>query len=105
ALGLGLESTRIRAVAKELLKTGQIVRGFIGISYLPLTPRQAIALGLPAAAGITVQQVVAGSPAAQAGLRQGDVLTKVNDQQIDQDHPLTSIMVRTRPGDKVRLTV
>ena len=38
-------------------------------------------------------------------LRQGDVLTKVNDQQIDQDHPLTSIMVRTRPGDKVRLTV
>ena len=104
-LGFAVSSNTIRDIANELIKNGQIVRGFIGISYLPLTPRQAISLGLPAAAGITVQQVVAGSPAAQAGLRQGDVLTKVNDQQIDQDHPLTSIMVRTRPGDKVRLTV
>ena len=104
-LGFAVSSNTIRDIANELIKNGQIVRGFIGISYLPLTPRQAISLGLPAAAGITVQQVVAGSPAAQAGLRPGDVLTKVNDQQIDQDHPLTSIMVRTRPGDKVRLTV
>src|SRR5437762_1163948 len=104
-LGFAVSSNTIRDIANELITNGQIVRGFIGISYVPLTPRQAISLGLPAAAGITVQQVVAGSPAAQAGLRQGDVLTKVNDQQIDQDHPLTSIMVRTRPGDKVRLTV
>src|SRR5438045_3472934 len=104
-LGFAISSNTVRDIANELIKNGQIVRGFIGISYLPLTPRQAISLGLPAAAGITVQQVVAGSPAAQAGLRAGDVLTKINDQQIDQEHPLTSIMVKSRPGDKVRLTV
>src|SRR5256885_7088713 len=104
-LGFAVSSNTIRDIANELIKNGQIVRGFIGISYVPLTPRQAISLGLPATAGITIQQVVAGSPAAQAGLRAGDVLTKVNDQQIDQEHPLTSIMVRSRPGDKVRLSV
>jgi S1-C subfamily serine protease len=104
-LGFAVSSNTIRDISNELIKNGQIVRGFIGISYLPLTPRQAISLGLPATAGITIDSVVAGSPAAQAGLRQGDIITKVNDQQIDQQHPLTSIMAKTRPGDRARLTV
>ncbi len=104
-LGFAVSSNTIREIANELIKNGQIVRGFIGIRYLPLTPRQAISLGLPAAAGITVQTVDAGSPGAQAGLRVGDIITKVNDQQIDQQHPLTSIMAKTRPGDRVKLTI
>ena len=104
-LGFAVSSNTIRDIANELIKNGQIVRGFVGISYLPLTPRQAISLGLSATAGITIQSVVAGSPAAQAGLRAGDIITKVNDQQIDQQHPLTSIMAKTRPGDKARLSV
>jgi serine protease Do len=41
----------------------------------------------------------------QAGLRQGDVVTKVNDQPIDAEHPLKSLMLKFRPGDRVRLTV
>jgi len=104
-LGFAVSSNTIRDIANELITSGQIVRGFIGISYLPLTPRQAISLGLPATAGITIDSVVAGSPAAQAGLRPGDIITKVNDQQIDQQHPLTSIMAKTRTGDRARLTV
>jgi len=104
-LGFAVSSNTIRDIANELITNGQIVRGFIGISYVPLTPRQAISLGLPATAGITIDSVVAGSPAAQAGLRPGDIITKVNDQQIDQQHPLTSIMAKTRPGDRARLTV
>ena len=104
-LGFAVSSNTIRDIANELIKNGQVVRGFIGISYQPLTPRQAISLGLPATAGIVVQSVVPGSPGAQAGLRAGDIITKVNDQQIDQQHPLTSIMAKTRPGDRVRLTV
>ena len=104
-LGFAVSSNTIRDIANELITSGQIVRGFIGISYLQLTPRQAISLGLPATAGVTIDSVVAGSPAAQAGLRPGDIITKVNDQQIDQQHPLTSIMAKTRPGDRARLTV
>ncbi len=104
-LGFAISSNTIREIANELIKSGQVVRGFIGISYTPLTPRQAISLGLSATAGITVQTVVAGSPGAQAGLRVGDIITKVNDQQIDQEHPLTSIMAKTRPGDRVKLSV
>ena len=104
-LGFAISANTIRTVADELIKNGKIERGFIGIQYSPLSPRNAVALGLPAAAGIQISAVVPGSPAAQAGLKVGDVVTKLNDQQIDQEHPLQSLMVKFRPGDKVRLTI
>jgi S1-C subfamily serine protease len=104
-LGFAISSNTIREIANELIKNGQIVRGFIGISYTPVTPRQAVSLGLSAPAGITVSAVVRSSPADVAGLQVGDIITKLNDQQIDQTHPLNSLMLKTRPGDKVRLTL
>lgn len=104
-LGFAISSNTIREIANELIKNGQIVRGFIGISYTPVTPRQAATLGLTAPAGINVSAVVRGSPAEAAGLRVGDILTKLGDQQIDQAHPLNALMVKTRPGDRVRLTL
>jgi 2-alkenal reductase len=104
-LGFAISSNTIRDISNELIKNGQITRGFIGISYTPLTPRQAIAAGLNTPAGITVSAVVRGSPAEVAGIRVGDIITKMNDQLIDQTHPLNALMVKTRPGDKVRLTL
>jgi S1-C subfamily serine protease len=104
-LGFAISANTIRTVADELIKSGKIERGFIGIQYSPLSPRNAVALGLPAAAGIQISAIVPGSPAAQAGLRVGDVVTKLNDQQIDQEHPLQSLMVKFRPNDKVRLAI
>ncbi|MDQ2952498.1 MAG: trypsin-like peptidase domain-containing protein, partial [Chloroflexota bacterium] len=104
-LGFAISSNTVREIANELIKNGQVVRGFIGISYTPVTPRQAATLGLSAPAGITVSQVVSGSPAQGAGLRPGDIITKVNDQAIDQQHPLNTLMLKSRPGDKIRLTL
>jgi 2-alkenal reductase len=104
-LGFAISSNTIRDISNELIKNGQIVRGFVGISYQPLTPRQAIAAGLNTPAGITVTAVVRGSPAEAAGIRAGDIITKMNDQLIDQTHPLNALMVKTRPGDKAKLTL
>ena len=105
-LGFAISSNTVRQVADELIRNGKIVRGFIGIQYTLLSPRQAAQLGLPAGtAGIIVSQVVPGSPAQQAGLRPNDIITKVNDQLIDVTHPLQTLLVRFRPGDKVKLTL
>jgi 2-alkenal reductase len=104
-LGFAISSNTIRTVADELIKNGKIERAFLGIRYTPLSPRAAVALGLPAAAGITISAVDAGTPAAQAGIRAGDVVTKFNDQQIDEQHPLQLLLVKTRAGDKARLSV
>jgi S1-C subfamily serine protease len=104
-LGFSVSSNTVRQIADELIKNGKVVRGFIGIQYQQLTTRQAAQLGLPSGTtGIVVTQVVSGSPADQAGMRSNDIITKVNDQAIDAEHPLQSVMVKFRPGDRVKLT-
>jgi S1-C subfamily serine protease len=104
-LGFAVSSNTVRQIAEELIKNGKVVRGFIGIQYQQLTTRQAAQLGLPTGTtGIIVTQVVAGSPADQARIRSNDIITKVNDQAIDAEHPLPSVMVKFRPGDRVKLT-
>jgi S1-C subfamily serine protease len=105
-LGFAISSNTVRDIANELIKNGKIERGAIGIGYNLLTPRTAAALGLPAQTqGIIVTQILTGSPAAQAGLKANDVIAKVNDQQIDDTHPISSILLHTRPGDRVKLTI
>lgn len=105
-LGFAISSNTIRSIANELIRNGRIERGFIGINYQPLTPRQAIAAGLPGGTtGVLVVNVLSGSPGARAGLRANDIITKVNDQRIDQQHPLLSVMRSFRPGDRVTLTI
>jgi len=104
-IGFAVSGNTIRAVADELIRNGKIERAYIGISYTPLSPRAAVALGLPATAAIQVTSVEPGTPAVQAGLRVGDVITKVNDQQIDQQHPLQLELMKYRAGDRVRLAI
>jgi len=105
-LGFAISSNTVRQIADELIKNGKVVRGFIGVQYTQLSARQAAQVGLPAGTtGIIVTQVVPGSPAAQAGIRVNDIITKVNDQLIDPQHPLQSLMVKFRPGDKVKLAL
>ena len=105
-LGFSIASNTVRDIANELITNGKIDRGAIGIAYSVLSPRLAATLSLPAQTqGIIVTQIIAGSGAAQAGLKANDVITKINDQQIDGTHPISSILLHTRPGDKVKLTI
>jgi serine protease Do len=105
-LGFSIASNTVREIADELIKNGKIDRGAIGISYSLLTPRGAAALSLPSQTqGIIITQILPGSPASQAGLKANDVITMINDQQIDGTHPISSILLHTRPGDKVKLTI
>ncbi|MBI2324108.1 MAG: trypsin-like peptidase domain-containing protein [Chloroflexi bacterium] len=105
-LGFAVSSNTVRQIADELIKSGTVERGRIGILYQSLSAREAASRGLPAnTSGVLISEVVPGSAGASAGLRAGDIVLKVNDQQIDQEHPLLTIMLRYRPGDKVRLAV
>ena len=105
-INFAVSSNTVKQIADEIIANGKVIRGYIGIQYSPITPRQAAQLGLPTGTiGIIVSQVVPGSPAEHAGIQINDIITKVNDQVIDADHPLSSLLVKNRPGDKVRLTL
>jgi len=105
-LGFAIASNTVRDIANELITNGKIDRGAIGIAYNLLTPRLAASLSLPSnTQGVIISQILPGSPAAQSGLKVNDVITKINTQQIDGTHPISSILLHTRPGDKVTLTI
>jgi S1-C subfamily serine protease len=105
-INFAVSSNTVKQIADEIIANGQVVRGYMGIQYSPITPRQAAQLGLPSGTiGIIVSQVVPGSPAGQAGIQVNDIITKVNDQAIDADHPLSNLLIKNRPGDKVKLTL
>lgn len=105
-LGFAVSSNTIREITDEIIKNGKVERGIIGIRYQPVSSRAAVSLGLPAqTTGIIITEILKGSPAEQSGLRPRDVITKVNQMQIDAEHPVQSILLRLRPGDKVKLTI
>jgi S1-C subfamily serine protease len=71
----------------------------------PQTPERMRPGGLMPQAGAMIQEVVAGSPAAEAGLKAGDIITMVDKTPIDADHRLADVVTQYKPGDKVSLTV
>lgn len=105
-LGFSVSANTVKQITDELIKSGGVERGFIGITYQELSAQIAQTLRLPAQTrGVLLTQVLPGSPGAAAGLRPNDVVTRVNEQPIDGDHPLATIMVRFRANDRVRVAL
>lgn len=78
---------------------------YLGIRYTSLTPETARRQGLNIDRGALVQAIDPGSPAEQAGLREGDVITAIDGREIDSQTALADLIGQHRPGDEVRLTV
>lgn len=104
-LGFAIPSNTVRIIADQLIQNGRVIRPYLGITYEPITPRQALAGDLPVDHGVLVTSVEPGAPADQAGVRDGDIITSLNGQAIDGDHPLVNELFRYRPGDTVTVEV
>jgi S1-C subfamily serine protease len=104
-LGFAIPSNTVKDITTQIIQNGKVVRPFIGITYEPLTPRAASANNLPIDHGVVVTDVQAGSPAEKAGIQKNDVVTKINDQDIDSDHPLENLLFNYKVGDEVNVEV
>ncbi len=105
-LGFAVSANTVRQISDELIRSGAVERGFVGIQYRELSAQIARALNLPAQTrGVVLTGLVPAGPGAVAGLRVNDVVTRVNDQVIDPEHPLATILLRYRAGDRVRITL
>lgn len=87
------------------MATGKIERGWLGISLRDLSYNEARKLGLPAATGAMVAEVVKGAPAAEAGLRKGDVILEYNGAKVDDSGDLRNNVAITEIGKTVKLMV
>jgi S1-C subfamily serine protease len=102
-LGFALDGNAARDIANQLIQTGHVNRPFLGVTYNQIDETTAAANGL--VVGAVVTAITPGSPADHAGIKLQDVITKVNDQSIDDSHPLKDVLRQYAPGTKVSVTI
>ena len=94
-----------RRALESVLKTGRIVRGYLGVTMLPLTPEIVRELRLPDANGTFVIDVLPGSPAARARLQPRDIIRRFNGRPINDIYALRARVAETDLGVKVELGI
>ena len=104
-IGFAIPVNMARNVMDQLIRSGEVRRGSLGVTIQPLTPEAIEKLGLPNARGALVNSVVSGGPAERAGVRGGDVITAFNGTAITDPNALRNAVARTAPGSDVTLTV
>jgi serine protease Do len=100
-IGFAIPSNMAKAVMQSLIRDGRIVRGWLGVSVQPVTPDLAKQFELKGDGGVLISDVVAGSPAEEAGLRRGDVIVQFNGREVNDAAELKNIVAGTSPGTKV----
>jgi Do/DeqQ family serine protease len=104
-LGFAIPSNMARSVMDQLIKTGKVRRGQLGIVVLPIPSEEASQLGVKQGPGVVVYQVQGGSGADRAGLKQGDIITALNGQGVTDPNSFRNAIASTSPGTEITLTV
>jgi serine protease Do len=92
-------------VRDQLIKTGRVTRGRIGVSIQNVDGQLADSFGLDRPRGALVSSVVKDGPSEKAGVKPGDVILAVNDKPVEVSSELPTVIARVKPGSDVSLTV
>lgn len=104
-LGFSIPSNMARSVMEQLVNTGKVRRGQLGVVVLPIPSEEATKLGVREGPGVVVYQVQSGSGADRAGLRPGDVVTALNGTAVTDPNQFRNAIASAPPGTEVTLTV
>lgn len=104
-LGFAIPMNTAQAIAGQIIQKGYFARPYIGISYQPIDPNIAARYNLPVQWGVFVTDVASGSPASDAGLQQGDIITKIGEVRLDETRAYVNTLFTFKPGDQTTLTL
>jgi serine protease Do len=104
-IGFAIPSNMARNVMDQLVKSGKVRRGQIGVTIQPMTAELASKFGLSEVRGVVVNSVTANGPAARAGIRQGDVILAFNGAPVADGNTLRNQVASTAPGTEAKLTI
>lgn len=110
-IGFAIPINATKGVLKSVTESGKIERAYLGVNYVAITPEVVIEYDLSTRQGAYVfasgstPAVVAGGPADKAGIRDKDIITKVNDKEVGKQGGIASIVGEYRPGETVTLVV
>ena len=91
-------------VMEDLIVYGRVKRALLGVSVQSVASEDAEALGLPEVSGALVQAVTGGSPATMAGLRLGDVIARIDGEEVETGNDLQHMIALKAPGDEITLS-
>ncbi|MEA2511873.1 MAG: 2-alkenal reductase [Thermomicrobiales bacterium] len=105
-LFFAIPSNTVKKITDQLIADGKVTYPFLGIlNPVAIDAVLAAQNDLPVDHGVYVTDVSPGSPAADAGIKPGDVITAIDGEPIDQTHPLEEFLFEHQPGDTVELTI
>ena len=104
-IGFAIPINMVKRVVDQLVDKGKVVRGWLGVALQPLSPDLAQSLGLDVTTGAVVGSTIAGSPAAQAGLEQGDVIVAFDKTPVEDYRHVQRLVAETRAGKNVTLQI
>ncbi len=104
-IGFAIPTRLIRNVVLELIETGKVRRGYLGVSISDLNPDMAEAFGLEDDKGALIESVQDGSPAEKAGLERGDIIREINGEEVETVADLRLTVAAIRPGTDIEVKV
>jgi len=102
-IGFAIPVNLVRGVMQQILQHGHVVRGWLGFVPQDLSDEQAAQLGITAGGGVTVVNILVKSPAYQAGVRPGDLITALGGEPVRNSQDLVSRVASLKPGAEVEL--
>ncbi len=100
-IGFAIPSNMAKAIAEDLIKTGKVVRGWMGVSIQDVTAQMAKSMNLKGSKGAWVAEVFKGGPAEKAGIMKGDVVTSYDGAAVENANDFRNHVAATRVGKKV----
>jgi serine protease Do len=104
-IGFAIPSNMTKHIMEDLIKTGKVSRGYLGVQIRGLDDGLAKQFKVPDTAGALAEDITAGGPADKAGLKTGDVIRKLNGQTIQDGNQLTAQVTNLSPGSVATLDI
>src|SRR5437773_3783530 len=104
-IGFAVPSNMVRSVMDQIIKTGKVTRGYLGVSIQDITPDLATAMKLGKTHGALISGVDPKGPAAQGGLQSGDVIVEANGKPIEDSRELRLMVSSMAPGSQIIMRV
>ena len=112
SVGFAIPINAARGIIRGVLANGTIQKAYLGVQFVAITPDIRAELNLSERNGALVKSgtsgqsaVISGGPADKAGIREGDIITKVDDRVVGEQGGLGSLIAEFLPGEKVTLTI
>ncbi len=100
-IGFAIPSTEAKPIIDTLMKGDTVQRGYLGVGIQPLTDDLAQSFGVPKGRGELIARVEPGEAAAKAGIKQGDIIVKVDGKDVTPDTTLSYLAANVKPGTRV----